>query len=188
MVRELRQPVAGLVEVVFAARRAWYRTRYRRLELGAGVRIVGRLKLSGGTRLVLGDRVRVRQVVRVNGGGTVVVGADSLLNGCWILASDTVELGDHCLVSDCGITDNDFHNLDPAQRHDPPLPQTRRPVVIGRNVWLGARSLVLKGVRIGDHSVVAAGAVVRAEVPPAVVVSGNPAVVVKHLRDPDAAG
>jgi acetyltransferase-like isoleucine patch superfamily enzyme len=57
------------------------------------------------------------------------------------------------------------------------------PITIGDNVWVGARSIVLKGVTIGDHSVVGAGTVVRENVPPRVVVAGNPAAVVKQFRD-----
>jgi hypothetical protein len=51
--------------------------------------------------------------------------------------------------------------------------------VLGRNTWVGARAIVLKGTTIGDDSVVGSGSVVRGEVPAGVVVAGNPAVVVK---------
>lgn len=165
-----------------------YRLRYpRRLSIGEGVVILGRLRIARGTRLELGDRVRVRGRVIINGGGRVRVGADSLLNGCWILASTEIALGERCLLSDCGITDNDFHNLDPARRHLPPDPSTRRRVCLDDNVWVGAHALVLKGTTIGRDSVVGAGAVVRGEVPAGVVVSGNPARVVKKFDDPEPA-
>ncbi|MEP6955368.1 MAG: DapH/DapD/GlmU-related protein, partial [Chthoniobacterales bacterium] len=55
------------------------------------------------------------------------------------------------------------------------------PVVIGDNVWIGMNAIILKGVTIGENSVVAAGAVVSKSVPANVVVAGNPAVVVKQL-------
>jgi acetyltransferase-like isoleucine patch superfamily enzyme len=180
--RELSRRAARAASAYFALRRAWYRLRYPRLEIGSGVMFIGRLTISDGTRVQLGDRVRIRQRVIINGGGRVEVGADTLLNGCWILAAERVSFGDHCLVSDCGVTDNDFHNLPPELRHEPPGPLTRRPVTVGRNVWLGTHALVLKGVTIGDNSAVGAGAVVRASVPPDVVVSGNPAVEVKRFR------
>lgn len=180
--RTLPTGVHQLAAIYFALKRGWYALRWRqRLTLGSGVMLIGRLRLAHGTTLVLGDRVRVRQTVTINGGGRVTVGPDSLLNGCWMLAATEISLGDHCLVSDCGITDNDFHNLPPHLRHDPPTERTRAPVRIGRNVWLGTHSLILKGVTIGDDSVVAAAAVVREAVPPRVVVAGNPARVVKHF-------
>lgn len=180
--RELSGPTAHAARIFFAVRRAWYRVRYPRLEIGTGVMFIGRLTVSDGTRVSLGDRVRIRQHVVINGGGIVEVGADTLLNGCWVLAAERVSFGDHCLVSDCGVTDNDFHNLPPEMRHEPPGPLTRRPVTIGRNVWLGTHALVLKGVTIGPNAAVGAGAVVRDDVPADVVVSGNPATVVKQFR------
>jgi acetyltransferase-like isoleucine patch superfamily enzyme len=187
-VRELSPLVSHAAATVFAVRRRWYALRYPKLVLGPGVMFIGRLRLSQGTRLILGDRTRVRGKVTINGGGQVEVGSDSLLNGCWIIAADRVTIGDHCLVSDCGVTDNDFHNLPPELRHEPPGPRTRAPVKIGRNVWLGAHSLVLKGSTIGDDSVIGAGSVVRGDVASGVVVAGNPAVVVKTFRVRDGSG
>jgi acetyltransferase-like isoleucine patch superfamily enzyme len=93
-----------------------------------------------------------------------------------------------------GIADSDFHPLDPAQRLQdalalapylegrPQRPKLRTaPVRIRDNVWIGMGAVILKGVEIGENSVVAAGAIVTKSVPPNVVVAGNPAVVVKQL-------
>jgi maltose O-acetyltransferase len=55
------------------------------------------------------------------------------------------------------------------------------PIEIGENVWLAGQSAVLKGVTVGKNSVVAYRAVVTGDVPPNVVVAGNPARVVKEL-------
>jgi acetyltransferase-like isoleucine patch superfamily enzyme len=163
----------------FGARRGWYRLRYRQLSLGPGVLFIGRLKLARGTRLSLGAHCRVRKTVIVNGGGEVSVGEHTLLNGCWIGAAQRVEVGDWALISDCNISDTDFHNLAPRERHRPASARASSPVVIGRNTWIGARAIVLKGSRIGADSVVGSGSVVRGEVPEGVVVAGNPAAVVK---------
>lgn len=181
-INRLPGPLRPLAWSVLGAVRTGYRLRYpRTLTCGEGAVISGRLKIAQGTQLVLGERVRVRGRVIVNGGGVVHVGADTLLNGCWIGARTSVTIGAGCLISDCDITDSDFHNLDPARRHLPPDERTQRPVHIGENVWVGAHALVLKGTTVGRDSVVGAGAVVRGEVPPGVVVVGNPAQVVKHL-------
>lgn len=56
-----------------------------------------------------------------------------------------------------------------------------KPIHIGRNVWIGARALILPGVTIGENSVIAGGAVVTRDVEPNVVVGGAPARVLKHL-------
>jgi carbonic anhydrase/acetyltransferase-like protein (isoleucine patch superfamily) len=167
---------------LLALRRRWALIRYHgRLSCDEDVFLVGRLRLSRGTRLHLGARTRIRGRVIVNGGGEVRVGSETLLNGCWIGAAGHVTIGDRCLLSDCDITDSDFHNLEPERRHLPPDERTRRPVVIGDNVWVGARSMVLKGSHVGPDTVVGAGAVVRGSVPARVVVVGNPARVVRQL-------
>jgi acetyltransferase-like isoleucine patch superfamily enzyme len=58
---------------------------------------------------------------------------------------------------------------------------TAEPITIDTNVWIGAAATILPGVRIGADSVVAAGAVVTHEVPPATLVAGVPATVIRHL-------
>lgn len=75
------------------------------------------------------------------------------------------------------LTDADWHGIyDRTQ-----LIGTARPINLGENVWIGDGATICKGVNIGDHSIVAAGAVVARDVPSGVVVAGNPAVVVKEL-------
>jgi len=166
----------------FAAVRAVHLLRYRgKLVCSGPVYIRGRLAITQGTIVRLGPHVRVRGHVRFSGGGTVCVGANTLLNGCWIVSCQSVSIGDDCLISDCGITDSDYHNLEPELRHDPPRSAAVRPVRLERNVWVGAQAIVLKGAHIGSDSVVGSGAVVRGDVPSRVVVSGNPGKVIKHL-------
>jgi maltose O-acetyltransferase len=62
----------------------------------------------------------------------------------------------------------------------------RRPVVVGDDVWLGARVIILPGVRIGDGTVVGAGAVVAKDMPSYSIVAGNPCRVVRHRVPPES--
>jgi len=55
------------------------------------------------------------------------------------------------------------------------------PVTIGDDIWIGANAVILPGVTIGNHSVVAAGAVVTKDVPPHTLVAGVPAKIIKEL-------
>jgi len=127
---------------------------------------------------------------------TCKIGDFSLINGAMIMAEEYIEIGSYCLISwNVGIADSDFHPIDAAQRRldvmalapyfkdKPPRPPIgARPVIIKDNVWIGFNAVILKGVTIGDNSIVAAGAVVTKSVPPNVAVAGNPAVVVKELK------
>nr|WP_018722784.1 acyltransferase [Salinispora fenicalii] len=168
---------------MFALKRGWYRLRYPGLSLGRDVEIRGRVRLRRGVRVHIGDRTRINKLVRFAGPGEVHIGADCLLNATWIGVWTSVTVGDRCLLSDCEVRDNDFHNLRPEVRHDPPSPRAKAPIVIADNVWVGAHALVLKGVRIGQDSVVGAATVVRTDVPPRVVVIGNPQQIVKKFND-----
>ncbi|HEY2714497.1 MAG TPA: acyltransferase [Chthoniobacterales bacterium] len=127
--------------------------------------------------------------------GRCSVGDFTLMNGALVMADELIEIGSYCLISwNVGIADSDFHPLDPAERRRdalalapyykdrPPRPPIRTaPVRIGHNVWIGMNAVILKGVTIGDNSVIAAGSVVSKSVSANTVVAGNPAVVVKHL-------
>jgi acetyltransferase-like isoleucine patch superfamily enzyme len=128
--------------------------------------------------------------------GQVTVGDFTLLNGALVMCEDKIDIGSNCLISwNVGMADSDFHPLDPAQRlidaravapflkDRPPRPKLKTvPVKICDNVWIGMNAIILKGVMVGENSVVAAGSVVTKSVPPNTVVAGNPAVVVKTFQ------
>jgi len=127
--------------------------------------------------------------------GTCTIGDFTLLNGALIMAEDKIDIGSHCLISwNVGIADSDFHPLEPAQRlidaqalapffkDRPARPKLKTaPVRIADNVWIGMNAVILKGVTIGENSIVAAGSVVTKSIPPNTVVAGNPAVIVREF-------
>lgn len=129
-----------------------------------------------------GARVEIGVWGREEGQGRVEIGDGVLMSpGSRLSASDEITLGDGVMFAHGAyVTDSDWHTIyDRTVRAEQPTP-----VHIGKNVWLGDHSTVLKGVTIGENSVVAARAVVTRDVPANVVVAGNPARVVKEL-DPD---
>jgi acetyltransferase-like isoleucine patch superfamily enzyme len=128
------------------------------------------------------QRVQIGVWGRGAGQGRITIGAACLMSpGSRISASDEIVLGDGCMLANGAyITDSDWHGLyDRVNRAADPTP-----VHLGNNVWVGDHATVLKGVTIGDNSVVAAQAVVTQDVPANAVVAGNPARVVKTL-DPN---
>lgn len=176
-------PTSPIHRLAFAVKRVYYRVKYPKLKLGRGVQIRGRIRMRRGVRVTIGDRTRVNKLVRFVGPGQVTIGNDTLLNETWIGAWLAVTVGERCLLSNCEIVDNAFHNLDPRRRHDRPDASTCAPIAIGDNVWVGSHALVFKGVTVGRDSVIGAAAVVRSDVPPGVVVIGNPQQIVKRFDD-----
>ncbi len=114
--------------------------------------------------------------------GEIRIGAHCFFaGGCRILAARSIEIGEACLFAKSAtVTDSDWHGL--YDRTDP-RPEAR-PVVIGRNVWIGDGAMVCKGVTIGDNAVIGARSVVTRDIPANVVAAGAPAAPVKTL-DPD---
>lgn len=101
-------------------------------------------------------------------------------NNVVVVSRTSIKIGDDFLCGDgVRIMDSDFHEIDPESRHHGPGKTS--PVVIGNNVWLGSGVMVLKGVTIGDHSVIAPGSVVSKSIPSRVVAGGVPARVIKEI-------
>ena len=125
------------------------------------------------------QRVQIGVWGRRVGEGRITLGDACLMSpGSRISASDEIVLGDGCMLANGAyITDSDWHGLyNRIDRDEAPTP-----VRLGDNVWVGDHATVLKGVTIGDNSVVAARSVVTKDVPANVVVAGNPARVVKAV-------
>lgn len=105
------------------------------------------------------------------GGGSYVTGNSQ------ILCSNSISIGEKSGIAfECLIMDSNFHDL---SIHGKTRPQSE-PVTIGDYVWVGARSVILRGVTIGDGAVVAAGSVVTSDVPAGALVGGVPARVIEE--------
>ena len=119
------------------------------------------------------------------------------MNGALIMAEERIEIGSYCLISwnvghrrlrfssrsnrhNAGSTRRRWRPFSRIARRDPQF--ATAPVIIRDNVWIGMNAVILKGVTIGENSVVAAGSVVIKAFAPNVVVAGNPAVMVKKLE------
>lgn len=154
-----------------------------------------RIELSGGSckeDVEIGDNVKLYGSIVSHGGGKVVV-EDCVHLGPFsvIGAVKSVHVKKYAMISTgVHVIDNNNHPVHPDERRmineagpNTPLKgwqySTSSPVVIGENVWLGRGTSVLKGVEVGDDSVVASSAVVTKDVPVGVIVAGNPARVVK---------
>jgi acetyltransferase-like isoleucine patch superfamily enzyme len=109
-------------------------------------------------------------------GKNLVLGRGVFVNiGCRFQDTGGITIGDGTLIGHGSTLTTLNHAMDPARRAD----MVPAPVVLGRDVWLGAAVTVLPGVTIGDGAVVAAGAVVTRDVPAHTVVGGVPARVIR---------
>jgi acetyltransferase-like isoleucine patch superfamily enzyme len=105
-------------------------------------------------------------------GKNLTLGRNVFINiGCRFQDTGGITIGDGTLIGHGSTLTTLNHSVDPDRRAD----MIPAPIVIGRNVWLGAAVTVVPGVSIGDGAVVGAGSVVTRDVPTDTIVAGVPA-------------
>jgi len=172
----------------------WFWARLHGCKMGSGVLFNGLpyLRRKGTGRIVLGDDVTINStrwsnwlgspgtmVLSVEDGATLEFKRGSGVSASQLVANVGIEIGEGSLIgAGCLICDSDMHEV--------PLGSVRSvrmaPVCIGARVFVGARSIILKGVTIGDGAVVAAGSVVTRDVAAETLVAGNPAREIRQLE------
>lgn len=116
----------------------------------------------------------------------IVLHKNSEINdGCYLLAKAKIELGENSTLAYRVTVLTGADPNGPNNALSKLYPPVKKPVTIGKDVWVGANSTILPGVTIGDYSVVAAGSVVTKDVPSGVLVAGVPAEVKKVLKKPE---
>lgn len=195
VVRRLRKPYLCILRFYLEKRfRCWEGALLGKLELaghitlqvplrsgGSGYLYIGRgnsmgywaAPLVGDGSITLQPRER-GSVVRIGDG-------NRFSNNVNVIACERIEIGDGCQIGDgVAIYDSDFHEIDPLTRNQSTGPSA--PVVIGNNVWLGSRVMILKGVSIGDNSVIGAMSLVTKSIPANCIAAGNPAKVLRSIE------
>ena len=115
-------------------------------------------------------------------GAKLTIGDNFGMTGGSVVVEEEVNIGNHVLVgANSIITDTDFHPLDPDIRRIRPADAKIAPVIIEDDVFIGMNSLILKGLTIGERSIVGAGSVVTRDVPPRTIVAGNPARIIREF-------
>ncbi|MEQ1532703.1 MAG: DapH/DapD/GlmU-related protein [Sideroxydans sp.] len=139
------------------------------LTTGVGVRLDAFSDHYKKVVLVIGDNVQINDYVHIAAIEEVSIGSGSLI-------ASRVFISDHNHGQFHGNSIMDGPEMEPAKR-----PLSSNPVRIGENVWIGEQVCILPGVMIGDGAVIGAGSVVTRDVPPACVVAGNPARVLRKF-------
>lgn len=169
-----------------------------KVSYGKNLSINGLIHINNmGGEIVIGDDVVINSGTEFNpaaGEGAswitvkrnakLIIGDHVGLSNVSITSWDYIEIGENAAIgTNVVITDSDFHSLDEYERLDPDLNEKNTksfPVIIKKGAFVGMRSIILKGVTIGEGSVIGAGSVVTKSVPSKQVWAGNPA---KYIRD-----
>lgn len=128
-----------------------------------------RLVLNGSFKIFTGCRVEVSPNAELE------LGSGSINNNCQIACFHRIKIGHNVAIGEgVRIWDSDGHSI-LHKNHE-----MSKAIEIGNRVWIGIYSTILKGVKIGDGAVVAAGSVVTKDVPPKALVGGVPAKIIQR--------
>lgn len=125
----------------------------------------------------------------------IVIGDHVGISGATIYARKSIIIGQNtCIGGNCKILDNDFHPVEAKKRNELLLdraPETgeraewirAKPILIGKNCFIGCNSIILKGTVLGNGCVVGAGAVVSGQFEDNCVLAGNPAKIIRKIEE-----
>jgi acetyltransferase-like isoleucine patch superfamily enzyme len=169
---------------------AWFRARWalRAVDhIGRLVVAKGKLKIRQEGYATIGSKVRIWSTIAptqfyVAPQGRLQVGDDCFLNGCLIAAHEEVNIGRSAYIAPkVQIADSYAFGM-----QDAATKKNTAPILIGNDVWIATKAIILPGVKIGDGAVIGVGAVVDADVPAYAIVGGIPAKVIRYLKKREA--
>lgn len=168
-----------------------------RVQLGKGVTINGvPLIHTPNGMLKIGDNTRINSGIKYNaiggnqecsfatiGKAEIVIGRNvGISNTAFVSQSKIIVEDDVLIGGSCCIYDTDFHSTNYEERMIRTNPGTRtRPITIKKGAFIGAHSIILKGVTIGEYSIIGAGSVVTKTIPDGEIWAGNPARFVRKV-------
>jgi acetyltransferase-like isoleucine patch superfamily enzyme len=149
----------------------------RRLEIEIGER--GRVDF--GRFVWIGDRTKVRCHE-----GLVEIGQKTVMGQeCTITAYQHIRIGQQCVIADKAMFIDFDHGVVEVERPIRAQGIYKRDVEVGSNVWIGYGACVLRGVRVGDNSIIGTNSVVTKDVPANAVVGGIPARILRMREAPE---
>lgn len=160
--------------------------------IGSGLKLFGKLVIKGKGKVIIGqdctisgiqgDRSQYVTLYTHSPDAVITIGNKARLYAARFSCRFSITIGDEVLIEEAGIADTDFHSLD-ISRKTPNETSEKCRIMIGNRVSIGSRSLINKGVRIGEDAIVCPGSIVSASVPGASIVSGNPARISRGSSD-----
>ena len=171
---------------------------FYKVKVGKNIDIRGRIFIRNHGKIAIGDDFTCnckmasnpvggpyQTAFAVKAGAELTIGNHVGISGTAIMCNQKIMIGDNVQIgSGCCIYDTDFHSTDYMMRRSmsTDIPK-ESPVEIGNDVFIGARSMILKGVHIGKGAVIGAGSVVTKDIPEFEIWAGNPAILVRRLYD-----
>jgi acetyltransferase-like isoleucine patch superfamily enzyme len=152
------------------------------LFLGRGLelQIARRGRIEFGRFVWIGDGTKIRCHE-----GVVEIGAKTVIGQeCTISAYQRVRIGEQCVIADRAMFIDFDHGVVEVERSIREQGIYKRDVELGSNVWIGYGACILRGVRVGDNSIVGTNSVVTRDVPANAVVAGIPARVIRMREAP----
>jgi acetyltransferase-like isoleucine patch superfamily enzyme len=153
------------------------------------VRQPGAIHIGRHARLLAGwrsNRVGItgRLMLTTLGDGRIEIGDHFGGSGIVLSSRSLIRIGNHVnFGGNVRVYDHDFHSLDAEIRRteEDTVKCKTKPVVIGDDVFVGANSIILKGVELGDRVIVGAGSVVTRSFPENSIIAGNPATLIREI-------
>ena len=147
---------------------------------GLELQVARRGRVEFGRFVWIGDGTKIRCHE-----GAVEIGAKTVLGQeCTISAYQRVRIGEQCVIADRAMFIDFDHGVVEVERPIRLQGIYKRDVVVGSNVWVGYGACILRGVRVGDNSIIGTNSVVTKDVPANAVVAGIPARVIRMREKP----
>lgn len=133
-------------------------------------------KLGENSKIIVDGNFKIHEgaSIGINDGASLTLGSGYINNGCRLTCFENIQIGKNVVIgSGVTIRDSDSHII-----KENGFIKTK-PIIIGDHIWIGLNTVILKGVKIGNGAVIAAGAIVTEDVPENTLVGGIPAKIIK---------
>ena len=167
----------------------YYKARFKlfkkNIQIGEDLKVYKKLRIHGKGNIRIGKNCIIKGIRGDSGqyvtlythskGATISIGNNVCLCAARISSKFAVTIGDDVLIEESGIMDTDFHSIDRSREVPANEVKDKCEVIIGARVSVGARTIITKGVKIGNDVIIMPGSIVNRSIPSCSLVVGNPA-------------
>jgi acetyltransferase-like isoleucine patch superfamily enzyme len=157
----------------------------KNIKIGKGLKIYKKLSIKGNGKIKIGKNCTVDGIIGDNSqyvtidthsdGAVIIIGDNVKLFAARISSKFYIKLGSDLFIEEAGILDTDFHSIDESRESPVDERIENCKIEIGDRVMIGVKSIVTKGVSIGNDAVIGPGSIVKDNVESCTFVMGNPA-------------